>query len=317
MPSAVISRAGYICEQQPTRRGNLKMPTAIPTNRGIPAASAAPTAAAAPPDASAREPGPFDPVVRGHLVLDAELRLLGADEHARAFWPLNELIADAVFVDARTRVLNGETVVEFFLPLPAVNEGGDVPKRDRNAVGVRMSRLDGPEGPLLLITFSESRSDQPMPLDPLTLLPDRRAIAERAEAWRRTAGSAARFAVLFLDLDNFKGINDRHGHAVGDAVLAALAARWLDCVREDDLVSRYGGDEFVLLLRDAVSVAEVEPVIGRLEKATAEPVVVGGLMLSVAATIGWATPASADWTVEALVVAADRDMYARKRKPPR
>jgi diguanylate cyclase (GGDEF)-like protein len=151
--------------------------------------------------------------------------------------------------------------------------------------------------------------------DALTQLPDRREIARRVAEWRRAAGGAPpRFAVLFLDLDHFKAVNDRFGHAVGDAVLRELAARWLRCVRDGDLVTRYGGDEFVLLIRDAASLQDVAAVLARLQDATSVPVVIDGVEHSVDATIG-ATVATDDTSsIDELIAAADRDMYAHKRR---
>lgn len=175
--------------------------------------------------------------------------------------------------------------------------------------------LKGPDGPLTLI---ELLPRQAVPTrdsrDALTGLPDRRALAERAEAWRRAAApSIPRFAALFLDLDQFKPINDAYGHAVGDAVLQQLATRWLGCLRDGDLVARYGGDEFVLLVQDVVEDGDVEVVMHRVIEATRQPVAVGELTLSVSATVGWAKPEHESWTIEDVIAAADRDMYARRR----
>lgn len=185
--------------------------------------------------------------------------------------------------------------------------------RDPSSI-LQMDRLDGPSGPVMLITLRPREAAPPVPqLDALTHLPDRRAIVDRAADWRRASGGVMpRFAVLFLDLDDFKVVNDRHGHAVGDEVLRQLSARWPQCVRDGDLVARYGGDEFVLLIKDAATSDEVDPIIRRVKDATRLPIVEGQTQLIVEASIGWSAPSDAQWTIDALIAAADRDMYARK-----
>jgi diguanylate cyclase (GGDEF)-like protein len=183
---------------------------------------------------------------------------------------------------------------------------------------VNLRRLVGADGPVVLVTIRRCGAAAAMSLDALTGLPDRRAIAATVESWRATrSGAASRFAVLFVDLDNFKQVNDRHGHALGDQVLKLLAARWLGCVREDDLEARYGGDEFVLLIKDVGSLDDVAPVVRRLQAATAEPLDIDGVRLQLSATIGATIADSPDASVDALIAAADRDMYARKPRLPR
>jgi diguanylate cyclase (GGDEF)-like protein len=87
--------------------------------------------------------------------------------------------------------------------------------------------------------------------DPLTKLPNRRLLNDRlAQAMATSKRNACHGAVMVLDLDNFKPLNDKHGHLVGDLLLVEAARRLASCVRESDTVARFGGDEFVVMLSD-------------------------------------------------------------------
>ena len=151
--------------------------------------------------------------------------------------------------------------------------------------------------------------------DPLTGLANRRAFVgelERTRARCRREGTG--LAVLFCDLDAFKPVNDRHGHAVGDAVLVEVARRLEGAIREGDVVARIAGDEFVVLLlgAEAEAAAGVE---ARIRRALAEPFDVDGLVVGVGVSVGVAhVEGRAD--VDAardLVAEADRAMYRDKR----
>ncbi|MBA3302444.1 MAG: EAL domain-containing protein [Acidimicrobiia bacterium] len=123
--------------------------------------------------------------------------------------------------------------------------------------------------------------------DNLTGLPNRVLFSEhleRALAEGRTSGATT--GLLMLDLDRFKDVNDTLGHESGDRVLAELAYRLTLAVRADDVVGRIGGDEFAVVLPDAGDAATIEAVARRILEACAEPVVDGGMLLRVGASIG-------------------------------
>jgi diguanylate cyclase (GGDEF)-like protein len=249
--------------------------------------------------------------------------------------PTRRRAAEAVcLVDDRGRVMAGDSAGDWLevLGLPLVAKAlkelfagtkGGATHLELNVAGpndglvyIGLRRLDGDDGPLALVTFR--REAEIFTSDALTGLPDRRAVADRIATWRGSGGvTPPPFALLFLDLDDFKRINDEHGHAVGDRVLEELARRLVRCVRDEDLVARYGGDEFVLLLKDVASAAEAEPVIERLQTCVRQTIDLGELRLQVGATIGVAIPDSPSQRVDELVAAADRDMYSRKRRQPK
>ena len=150
--------------------------------------------------------------------------------------------------------------------------------------------------------------------DALTNLPNRLLLADRlkqgmAQAQRR----GQQLAVAYLDLDGFKVINDRHGHALGDQVLIALAIRMKDCLREGDTLARLGGDEFVAVLIDLENTSDSVPLLDRLLAAAALPVPVGELSLQVSASLGVTFyPQAHDIDADQLLRQADQAMYQAK-----
>jgi diguanylate cyclase (GGDEF)-like protein len=150
--------------------------------------------------------------------------------------------------------------------------------------------------------------------DPLTGLPDRRLFERRLdralERCRQQDGY--RFAVYFIDLDNFKSINDRFGHLLGDCVLREVAWRLAGCVRPDDMVARFGGDEFTVLIDDLHGTADAERVAQRILDHLERPLIVDGRRVAVAASIGVVTDSAEAGRFETLLHAADQAMYRAK-----
>ena len=152
--------------------------------------------------------------------------------------------------------------------------------------------------------------------DPLTGLPNRALLADRAEqALRRSRRTGEPFSLVVVDLDDFKLVNDRHGHAAGDAVLRALAGRFGATVRASDTVARLGGDEFVVLSLGARDEHEVATLVGRLRRSLREPVPVGPARVAVDASIGWAIHPADGGSTDELLTRADEQMLAAKRHP--
>jgi diguanylate cyclase (GGDEF)-like protein/PAS domain S-box-containing protein len=127
------------------------------------------------------------------------------------------------------------------------------------------------------------------------------------------AGALAPAAVLFIDLDGFKPVNDVHGHGVGDELLCAVARRLERCVRQTDLVARFGGDEFIVLIRQPAGPHAPKRVAQSIVKAVAEPYRIEGLEVRVSASVGVALVPAHGRTADEVVAAADRAMYAAKR----
>ena len=150
--------------------------------------------------------------------------------------------------------------------------------------------------------------------DALTGLPNRVLFLDRLRqalaTWRR---QHHRCAVLFLDLDKFKSINDTHGHQAGDAVLREVANRLRACVRRVDTISRLGGDEFVVLLADIKGADQAAHVAGAVTQAVARPIDVGGPQVALSASIGIALCPDDGDEVEALLHHADVAMYHAKQ----
>jgi diguanylate cyclase (GGDEF)-like protein len=150
--------------------------------------------------------------------------------------------------------------------------------------------------------------------DPLTGLPNRVLLYDRViQAVLSSRRNAGTFAILAIDLDGFKAVNDSLGHDGGDIVLQHIADRLVSSVRESDTVARQGGDEFTVLLA-GMAAGSAHDIAHKLEERLRQVLCFGGVCVSVGATVGVATYPSDGEDVHALLSAADRAMYRRKRE---
>jgi len=150
--------------------------------------------------------------------------------------------------------------------------------------------------------------------DPLTDLPNRLLLADRMRtALSRAERTGTSVALLYLDLDNFKHVNDTLGHEQGDRLLSAIAARLTTYVRGEDSVARLGGDEFVIILEDVSDPAQPARLAEKVLAAVSEPLQLGGFELRMRASIGISMGPAHGATSEELLKAADAAMYRAKR----
>jgi diguanylate cyclase (GGDEF)-like protein len=237
---------------------------------------------------------------------DLQGRLL--NDFLRAFPGSTQLdLIDSIWRGGRTETpLIAELLPQNASPMPIV---------------ARLIRVESDAGPLLSIVVSETtvngiNDNRRLPLryDSLTGLPDREFLLSRLSALLG-GGRAAyhHFAILFVDLDNFKQVNDAHGHLIGDQVLREAARRLSHCVREGDYVVRFGGDEFVVLIERLGDWRDIQPVVDRIHAALEKPIAlpVGEFRLSV--SIGAAEASPEFRSPEEMLAAADRAMYASKQ----
>jgi diguanylate cyclase (GGDEF)-like protein len=196
-------------------------------------------------------------------------------------------------------------------------EGADFRPAD-----IRICRLVAGEQPLLGIVVRRTDASPQTDAataerrDPLTALPDREFLLRRLAALLRGQRAAAdrRFAVLFVDLDNFKQVNDAHGHLMGDRVLREVARRLSRCVRDADDVVRFGGDEFVVLVEGVSGAGEIQSIVARIHAALEKPIALPEGEFTLSLSIGVAEASPEYHSPEDLLRDADRAMYAAKRR---
>ncbi|HYD97311.1 MAG TPA: diguanylate cyclase [Noviherbaspirillum sp.] len=204
---------------------------------------------------------------------------------------LNRLLRDVrVLAEAARKIGDGE-------PLPSINI------RRRDEIGQLARR------------FSEMEHN--LRIDKLTAVFNRASLLAQVGFLRRQleqkAGEQPRFALLFIDLDHFKKINDQHGHDAGDRVLVAVAARLKEAVRVSDVVARYGGDEFIVLLKGVTATEDIVAAEEKIRRAVEEPVPLEPGTACVGVSVGWAVFPDDGEDVDALLRIADKRMFDTKR----
>lgn len=189
------------------------------------------------------------------------------------------------------------------------------------AVNARPLRPGGPGGAIAVLRDVSAEHEKQESLeyialhDPLTGVANRYLLLE--ELRRMLDGLARRggfVSLIYLDLDNFKEVNDVHGHEVGDEVLRAITRRLLRAVRGEDVVARIGGDELVVAHVTADRLSDADTVVARVRKVLSAPYRFGGLVMDVGASVGWVSTSTGEESAEALIAEADRAMYEEKRR---
>ena len=204
-------------------------------------------------------------------------------------------------VEYRVRHVNGEWHWHVSNASPVVDEQGEVTQ----VIGIARDITERKD--------LEARMMHMAHYDPLTDLPNRVLFYDRAEqALRLSRRVAGRMALLLLDLDKFKPVNDEHGHAVGDLLLQEAARRMMDCLRTSDTVGRIGGDEFVILLPAIQDARDATEVADKLRAELARPFHLASRELRVSCSIGIALFPEHGTSMVELTKCADLAMYASK-----
>jgi len=149
--------------------------------------------------------------------------------------------------------------------------------------------------------------------DPLTDIPNRLYLERKLESLTQgTARSSDRFALLFCDLDGFKQVNDTHGHAVGDKVLYQVAKRLSKHIRNEDIIARYGGDEFIILVSPLVDSDVISIIKEKIDRSISQPFDVAGHKINIGVSVGTSIYPDEASAVQDLFDLADRRMYESK-----
>ncbi|WP_158968119.1 EAL domain-containing protein [Paraglaciecola sp. L3A3] len=151
--------------------------------------------------------------------------------------------------------------------------------------------------------------------DVLTNLPNRTLLTDRLnQALSQSKHNKNQVAIILLDLDGFKEVNDTHGHSVGDELLVIFAARLKDILRDCDTLARYGGDEFVAILSKLDNIEDLHPIVERMLKVASEQITLGTKVLKVSASIGITIYPFDKTNADQLIRHADQAMYVAKQK---
>ena len=236
----------------------------------------------------------------------------------QSIWKWLPAAAEPSFRGQLASITRGEAEMATFASQFMADDGSPIP------VEVRIRCVASERGTVLAITVRRRTVDEPLAnstqsalrLDPLTGLPDRDALMDRLNSMLdHAAASKQRFAVLFIDVDEFKQVNDRFGHLIGDEVLREVAQRLAACVRSGDHLARFGGDEFVVLV-DGIggSSGGVRAVVNRIRAAFKPSFALPDAEVRMSISVGVAEPGAASTTAEDLLRAADQGHVCRQRR---
>ena len=195
-----------------------------------------------------------------------------------------------------------ELVTYRYVLIPVLNDHGEVESITGSARNI--SELKASEDKLLRNAYYDSLTD----------LPNRMLFRDRLEQEVRYAGrTGLTLALLFIDLDGFKEVNDRHGHAAGDKVLQESARRIASCVRASDTVARLGGDEFTVIITDVKKVSHVDVLAQQILHSLARPIVLQDKAANVSGSIGITLYPQDAMHPEELIRNADQAMFVAKK----
>lgn len=162
---------------------------------------------------------------------------------------------------------------------------------------------------------AESRMAYLAQYDTLTGLPNRNLFHDRLRvALARAKRNQQTIALMFIDLDRFKEINDTLGHSAGDRVLSIIADRLREHLREVDTVARLGGDEFTVVLENITNTGQASTVAAKINEALAQPIIIDGQEIFITASVGIAIPQAGEENIDTLVKQADIAMYQAKQE---
>lgn len=230
-------------------------------------------------------------------------RLLHSGRHGRAFFA--KMWADIKKTDCwQGEIWNRRKSGEVYLEWLTISAIRDAWGHTRFYIGISRD-ITSPR-------LNEERLKHLAQYDPLTGLPNRSFFHERLRRALEKRPSKDRLAVLFLDIDHFKDINDRRGHAAGDEFLQAVAARLRGCVRRTDVVARWAGDEFAVLLDPLARRADAIRVARKILSVLRAPFTLRGRRLRTSASVGCCLIEGRP-SPEGMLAKADRAMYTAKK----
>ena len=263
---------------------------------------------AQPPKKSTQRVKPLTQVLKDNKLVKGLVKQ-SADELASVNAVLNEKLSNLSRAPGVDKALEKSEAVESkvqeaSVKLSRVNQSLEKEVRQRQLMEQELAR----------VTNQQKQSLHASLHDGLTGLPNRVLFNDRLQhGMEQAIRHGWTLAVMFLDLDNFKTINDVYGHAAGDAVLLAIAHRLTETTRTDDTISRHGGDEFLYLLMEISEERDAAIVAKKIIQAVQRPCEISGQTLKVDTSIGISIFPKDGTTVDALITSADTAMYRAKQ----